>query len=30
MNPLKVSEEDYINFLIATPKQLTSIEAERG
>jgi len=29
MNPPKVNEEDYINFVIATPKQLTATEAER-
>lgn len=29
MNPPKVSEEDYINFVIATPKQITATEAER-
>lgn len=29
MNPPKVNEEDYINFVIATPRQLTATEAER-
>jgi len=29
MNPPKVNEEDYINFVIATPKQVTATEAER-
>jgi hypothetical protein len=29
MNPPKCSEEDYINFVIATPKQLTATEAAR-
>lgn len=29
MNPPKVNEEDYINFVIASPKQLTATEAER-
>lgn len=29
MNPPKVNEEDYINFVIATPKQITATEAER-
>jgi hypothetical protein len=29
MNPPKINEEDYINFVIATPKQLTATEAER-
>ena len=29
MNPPKCSDEDYINFVIATPKQLTATEAAR-
>lgn len=29
MNPPKVNEEDYINFVIATPRQVTATEAER-
>ena len=29
MNPPKVNEEDYINFIIATPRQITATEAER-
>lgn len=29
MNPPKCNEEDYINFVIATPKQLTATEAAR-
>lgn len=29
MNPPKCSEEDYINFVIASPKQLTAAEAAR-
>lgn len=29
MNPPKVNEEDYINFVIATPRQITATEAER-
>jgi hypothetical protein len=29
MNSPKVSEEDYINFVIASPKQVTATEAER-
>ena len=29
MNPPKCSEEDYINFVIATPRQVTATEAER-
>lgn len=29
MNPPKVNEEDYINFVIASPKQITATEAER-
>ena len=29
MNPPKVTEEDYINFIIATPRQVTATEAER-
>lgn len=29
MNPPKVSEEDYINFIIATPRSVTATEAER-
>ena len=29
MNPAKCSEEDYINFVIASPKQLTATEAAR-
>ena len=29
MNPAKCSDEDYINFVIATPKQLTATEAAR-
>jgi hypothetical protein len=29
MNPPKCTEEDYINFVIATPKQLTATEAAR-
>ena len=28
MNPLKCNEEDYINFVIAAPKQLTAAVAE--
>ena len=29
MNPPKVTEEDYINFIIATPRDVTATEAER-
>lgn len=29
MNPPKVNEEDYINFIIATPREVTATEAER-
>ena len=29
MNPPKVSDEDYINFIIATPRDVTATEAER-
>jgi len=29
MNPPKVNEEDYINFVIATPRDVTATEAER-
>ncbi len=29
MNPPKCNEEDYINFVIATPRQVTATEAER-
>ncbi|MDQ4122359.1 MAG: IS701 family transposase, partial [Acidobacteriota bacterium] len=29
MNPPKCSQEDYINFVIASPKQLTATEAAR-
>lgn len=29
MNPPKVNEEDYLNFVIATPRQVTATEAER-
>ncbi len=29
MNPPKCSDEDYINFVVATPKQLTATEAAR-
>lgn len=29
MNPPKVTAEDYINFIIATPRQVTATEAER-
>lgn len=29
MNPPKCNEEDYINFIIATPRQVTATEAER-
>jgi hypothetical protein len=29
MNPPKVSDEDYINFIIATPREVTATEAER-
>lgn len=29
MNPPKCDEEDYINFIIATPRQVTATEAER-
>lgn len=29
MNPPKCSEEDYINFIIASPRQITATEAER-
>lgn len=29
MNPPKCNDEDYINFVIATPKQLTATEAAR-
>jgi len=29
MNPPNCNEEDYINFVIATPKQLTATEAAR-
>lgn len=30
MNPPKCTEEDYINFVIASPKQLTATEAARA
>lgn len=29
MNPPKISDEDYINFIIATPREVTATEAER-
>ncbi len=29
MNPPKVTDEDYINFIIATPREVTATEAER-
>ncbi len=29
MNPPKVTDEDYINFIIATPRDVTATEAER-
>ena len=29
MNPPKVSDEYYINFIIATPRDVTATEAER-
>ena len=29
MNPPKVTDEDYINFIIATPRDVTAVEAER-
>lgn len=29
MNPPKVTDEDYINFIIATPRDVTAMEAER-
>ena len=29
MNPPKVTDEDYINFIIATPRDATATEAER-
>ncbi len=29
MNPPKVTDEDYINFIIATPRTVTATEAER-
>ncbi len=29
MNPPKVTDEDYINFIIATPREVTAAEAER-
>jgi hypothetical protein len=29
MNPPKVTDEDYINFIIATPLDVTATEAER-
>jgi len=29
MNPPKVNDEDYINFIIATPREVTATEAER-
>ena len=29
MNPPKVTDEDYINFIIATPRRVTATEAER-
>ncbi len=29
MNPPKVTAEDYINFIIATPRDVTATEAER-
>lgn len=29
MNPPKCSDEDYINFVIATPRQVTATEAAR-
>jgi len=29
MNPPKVTDEDYINFIIATPRDITATEAER-
>lgn len=29
MNPAKCTAEDYINFIIATPRVVTAIEAER-
>ncbi len=29
MNPPKCNDEDYINFIIATPKQLTATKAAR-
>ncbi len=29
MNPPKVSDEDYINFIIATPRDVTATEAGR-
>ena len=29
MNPPKLTDEDYINFIIATPRDVTATEAER-
>ena len=29
MNPLKVTDEDYINFINATPRDVTATEVER-
>ncbi len=29
MNPPKVTDEDYINFIIATPREVTATEAGR-
>lgn len=29
MNPPKVTDEDYINFIVATPREVTATEAER-
>jgi hypothetical protein len=29
MNPPKVTDDDYINFIIATPRDVTAAEAER-